>query len=67
MSKIEIRRWDVLDIYYYEADEDSVRLLLSEYEQKGWSIEIEGDIAGNKDYELSAQLMKMHKIKSKKL
>jgi len=65
-GKIEIRRWDVLDIFYYEEDEKNVDLIIKEFINKGWTDAQYGD-ACNKDYDMSVQLTKLHQIKTKKI
>lgn len=65
-GKIEIRRWDVLDIFYMEADEKEVNVIISDYIARGWDDEQYGP-GSNKEYEMSVQLTKIHKIKTKKL
>jgi hypothetical protein len=66
MSKIEIRKWHVLDIYYKNEDREEAMKLVVEYTYNGWSLENEDD-AGNKDYDGVFQLMKHDKIKSKRI
>lgn len=66
-GKIEIRRWDVLDIFYHTEDIKRVNELIKEYKSKGWTLEAHRDNAGNEPYTESSQMMKLHKIKTKKL
>jgi hypothetical protein len=66
-GKVEIRRWDVLDIFYHEEDRDAAVKLMDEYISKGWTLETDGDIAGNDPYDESSQLMKLHRIRTVKL
>lgn len=65
-GKIEIRRWDVIDIFYYEQDEKAVEDLVEELKTKGWDDPQWGE-AGNRDYEGSVQMIKNHRIKTKSI
>lgn len=67
MGKVEIRRWDVLDIFYYKKDRSKVVAMIKKYRQKGWTLETDRDTAGNGDYDESSQLMKVGPIKTKNI
>ena len=65
-ATIEIRRWDVMDIYYNEENYNEVRKIIDEYILQGWSEE-GWDSAANKNYEGCVQLMRWKKPKRKRL
>jgi hypothetical protein len=65
MSKIEIRRWDVLDIYFNETDIEKVEVLVNDYLSKGWE-DPQWD-EGGCGFDSCVQLQKHHKIKTKRI
>jgi hypothetical protein len=67
MKKIEISRWDVIDIFFKAEDEERVNSLVDEYIKRGWRKEAFDSAGGYKGYDYCIQLMKFHKKKTKQL
>lgn len=63
-NKFEIRKWEVIDIFFYDKDEENIDKVVQSYLEKGWTKESHDD-ACNKDYDSCIQLMRFNYIKTK--
>jgi hypothetical protein len=66
MSKVEIREWKTLDIYFKDEDYNAVQTVIKEYEERGYEFQ-QYDNASVGGYESVAQLISRTTSKTKKL
>ena len=65
-DKMQVSKWDVIDIYFKDSNEKEAMELVDSYISKGW-IEQHYESACLEDYDSCIQLMYFHKRKIKKI